>query len=174
MGLIKGNPMGSPLLFSYLPIVTTALGCMAIDIPMCAMSANALNNITHMSHLKALRNRHFGDFYILHTDCLATNGTGEMHMPMRMQAILLLSASVIDGLEQSMFHKKGKGAEQRTAIDRRQYSFQVGNGENVIEGEQRAPHQDTSCRRPDIVFGKECRNIHSFRTLAKNYRTFSR
>jgi hypothetical protein len=156
-------------------VVTTALGRMAIDIPMCAMSANSLNDITHMSHLEALRNRHFGDFYILHTDRLATNGTGEMHMPMRVQAILLLSASIIDGLEQSMFHKKGKGTEQRTSIDRWQYSFQVGNGENVIEGEQRAPHQDTSRRRPDIVFGKECRNIHSFRTLANlNHRTFSR
>ena len=108
---------------------------MAIDIPMCAMCANSLNDITHMTHLESLRNGNFGDFYILHTDRLATNGTSEMYMPMRMQTILLLSATIIDGLEQFMFHKKGKGAEQRTAIDRGQYSFQVGNGENVIEGE---------------------------------------
>ena len=129
---------------------------MAIHISVSAMRANALNDITHMSHLEALGNGNFGDFYILHTDGLATNRTREMHMPMRVKTILLLSASIIDGLEQAMFYKKGKGAEQRTAINRGQCSFQVGHSENVIEGEKRAPHHDSSSRGADIVFGKEC------------------
>ena len=136
-------------------VVTTTLNWMAIDKFMGAMRTDTLNHVTDMMHLKTFRNRDVWNLNILQADRFAADAARQMHMPMSMQAIFLLSAAIIDHVQKVFFDKKRQGAEQRAAIDRRQNALQIGYGKGIIECKQSAPHQNANCRRTHIMFGKE-------------------
>jgi len=146
-------------------VVAATFDRMTIDQLVCTMRTNTLNHVADMMHLKPFGNGDIRNFNILQADSFATDAARQMHMPMPMQAIFLLSAAIIDHVQKVFFDHERQRAEQCATIDRRQDAFQIGDGKGIVERKHGSPHQNADCRRAHAVFGEEIGNIHFQRIL---------
>lgn len=70
-------------------------------------------------------------------------------------AVFLLSAAIVDGVEQVAFDEEHQGAEEGASVHGGQDAFEIGEGKGKVEGHDLFPDHDTHGSRPYFVLFEE-------------------